>query len=188
MILVALLMPSMRRYITLPSLRMEMSVPSTSVAVVAFETTPSVMAYTLPSLPNLNPYLQVLPPLPAKPMSKVGWFVGQVNSNAPPPSAKAGVTAYAPDAAASCVRVSIKPFLNTSSPCPIHRVIVLSGEEGTLVLIIHLRFKPCHRESVGDVYVASDALSSPQKVKPLSGIGLPFSRPMTSRREADEGV
>lgn len=91
MILVALLMPSMRRYITLPSLRMEMSVPSTSVAVVAFETTPSVMAYTLPSLPNLNPYLQVFPPLPAKPMSKVGWFVGQVNSNAPPPSAKAGV-------------------------------------------------------------------------------------------------
>lgn len=72
------------------------------------------MAYTLPSLPNLNPYLQVFPPLPAKPMSKIGWLVGQVNSNAPPPSAKAGVTAYAPDAAASCVRLSIKPFLNTS--------------------------------------------------------------------------
>lgn len=37
MLLVALSVPSTRRYITLPSLRMEMSVPSTSVAVVAFE-------------------------------------------------------------------------------------------------------------------------------------------------------
>lgn len=82
-------------------------------------------------------------------MSKIGWLVGQVNSNAPPPSAKAGVTAYAPDAA----------VLEHFSPCPINRVIVLSGEEGTLVLIIHVRFKACHRESVGDVYVASDALS-----------------------------
>ena len=37
MVLVALPVPSTRRYITLPSLCMEMSVPSTSVAVVAFE-------------------------------------------------------------------------------------------------------------------------------------------------------
>ena len=70
----------------------------------------------------------------------------------------------------------------------VHLATVLSGFDGTLVLTIHVRFMTCHRESVGEVYVASATSSSPQKVKPLSGIGLPFSRPMTSRREADEGL